>query len=316
MMWTTECPFWVASNVSRVYPWGSLEKLNLCKIIPCDILSVTLPDNHLHTKKQLINLLYNDMKNLLSILNCYIGPNCVASINDAKPISLCDNQLFACFYNSIMKINCGQTRDLLKPPSEQPPRLSAWNVTEGEYFHTRSIVHLYTQMYCFHVNLFITHHVNQYRSVLLTKFVNCTSWSYRVTDFSVVRVQNNLESISFCSIKGMCCKFWSITKVSQHTHPHFDVNMLSQPNNRMYMYSMDIYEHIMIHVQVLACLNTSSFCNKFPKVERMGTYTISSLYLLREPLPTHILSVPSPTRVGFCMKHRGAQYDVKVIWHA
>ena len=83
-----------------------MEKLILCKIFPCDIFSVTLPDNHL---KQLINLLYNDVKNLSSILKCYIDPNCAASINDAKPISLCDNQLFACFCNSIMKINSGQT---------------------------------------------------------------------------------------------------------------------------------------------------------------------------------------------------------------
>ena len=54
-------------------------------------ISISLPDNHLHTNNQLINLLYNFIKNLSSILNCYIGPKCVASKNNTKPLSLCDN---------------------------------------------------------------------------------------------------------------------------------------------------------------------------------------------------------------------------------
>ena len=51
---------------------------------------LTRPDTHLGLNKQLINLLYNDVKNLTSILNCYVGPKCVASNNDAKPLSLYD----------------------------------------------------------------------------------------------------------------------------------------------------------------------------------------------------------------------------------
>ena len=69
----------------------------LCKMIACHIFPITLPDSHLHTNKNLINLLYNDVKNLSSILNCYIGPKCVASNNYAKPLSL---YVFTYFYNS------------------------------------------------------------------------------------------------------------------------------------------------------------------------------------------------------------------------
>ena len=44
-------------------------------IITFDI--VTLADNYVRTNKQLINRFYNDVKNSTSILNCYIGPNCL-----------------------------------------------------------------------------------------------------------------------------------------------------------------------------------------------------------------------------------------------
>ena len=44
-------------------------------IVTFDI--VTLADNYVQTNKQLINLFYNDVKTLTSILNCYIGPNCL-----------------------------------------------------------------------------------------------------------------------------------------------------------------------------------------------------------------------------------------------
>ena len=55
-----------------------IQKLYLCVIITFDvIIFITLADNYLQTKKQLINLLFKDVKNLTSILNCYIGPNCV-----------------------------------------------------------------------------------------------------------------------------------------------------------------------------------------------------------------------------------------------
>ena len=75
-----------------MYILEELEKLYLCKIIACYILPISLPDNHLHTNKQLINLLYYDVNNLCSILNCYniMGPKCVASNNDAKLLSMYD----------------------------------------------------------------------------------------------------------------------------------------------------------------------------------------------------------------------------------
>ena len=49
--------------------------------------------------KQPINLLYKDVKNLISILNCYIGPKCVSSINDKKALSLCHNHYSFNFRN-------------------------------------------------------------------------------------------------------------------------------------------------------------------------------------------------------------------------
>ena len=54
------------------------------------VLVISLPDSYLHTNKQIINLLYNDVNNLSSISICYVGPKCVASNNDAKPLSLYD----------------------------------------------------------------------------------------------------------------------------------------------------------------------------------------------------------------------------------
>ena len=40
------------------------------------LILISCPENHLQTNKQLINLLYKDVKNLTSILNCYIHPKC------------------------------------------------------------------------------------------------------------------------------------------------------------------------------------------------------------------------------------------------
>ena len=54
----------------------------LCEIITCDIFSITLPQNHLQKNKQLINLLYYDVKNLTSISSGCIGPKCVTSNKD------------------------------------------------------------------------------------------------------------------------------------------------------------------------------------------------------------------------------------------
>ena len=41
------------------------------------IVFITLTENRVRTNKQLINLLYNDVKNLTSILSWCIGPKCV-----------------------------------------------------------------------------------------------------------------------------------------------------------------------------------------------------------------------------------------------
>ena len=44
-------------------------------IITFDI--VTLADNYVQTNKQLTKFFYNDVKNITSIFNRYIGPNCL-----------------------------------------------------------------------------------------------------------------------------------------------------------------------------------------------------------------------------------------------
>ena len=55
------------------------------------MISIPLPENHQETNIQLIKLLYNDVKNLASILSCCVGSMCVSSNNDIKPLSLCEN---------------------------------------------------------------------------------------------------------------------------------------------------------------------------------------------------------------------------------
>ena len=55
-------------------------------------ISINLPNNHLETNNLLISLLYNDVKNLSSILNWYICQKCVSSKNITKALSLYDDQ--------------------------------------------------------------------------------------------------------------------------------------------------------------------------------------------------------------------------------
>ena len=61
-------------------------------IFACDIFCITLPNDHLETNNLLINLLKNEVKNVSSILNCYIAPKCVSSKNITKTLSLHEDQ--------------------------------------------------------------------------------------------------------------------------------------------------------------------------------------------------------------------------------
>ena len=51
------------------------------------LILITRPSNHLFTNKQLIVLLYNEMKSLSSILSCCRGLKCVFSNNGTKALS-------------------------------------------------------------------------------------------------------------------------------------------------------------------------------------------------------------------------------------
>ena len=61
-------------------------------IVMAESKSVTIvpfcPENHLQTNKQIINLLYIDVKNLTSIMRCCMWSS---SQNDTKGSSPCDN---------------------------------------------------------------------------------------------------------------------------------------------------------------------------------------------------------------------------------
>ena len=56
----------------------------------------------MRTNKQLINLLYNDVKNITSILSFCIGPKCVSSNDDTK-LYFRVNYTFHFFYKSTFK---------------------------------------------------------------------------------------------------------------------------------------------------------------------------------------------------------------------
>ena len=64
----------------------------LCIIIGIHLFFITRPENHLRTKKQLINLLYN-MKKLTSILNCSKYIKIISLRNVGKALSVEDNRL-------------------------------------------------------------------------------------------------------------------------------------------------------------------------------------------------------------------------------
>ena len=67
-----------------------IQKLYLYMIITLVFFIYLCITITLGTNKQLINHLYNDVKNLTSILSCCIGPMRVSSNNDTKALFLCE----------------------------------------------------------------------------------------------------------------------------------------------------------------------------------------------------------------------------------
>ena len=92
-----------------MYSYNVTKALSVCDN-HFSLIFITCPEKNLQTNKQLINLLYNDVKNLTSILNCYmhsplqdiencrrIGPKRVSSNN---ALSQCHNHFWQnCFDN-------------------------------------------------------------------------------------------------------------------------------------------------------------------------------------------------------------------------
>ena len=72
-----------SKNDTKVY---LSEKITFHKI-----MYITCPEYHLQTNKQLINLLYNDVNNLTSIMRCCMGSS---SQNNTKALSLCETITF------------------------------------------------------------------------------------------------------------------------------------------------------------------------------------------------------------------------------
>ena len=67
-----------------------IQKLYLYVIITVVFFYISRQYNHVRTNKHLIKLLFNDVKNLTSILSCCIGPKCVSSNDDTKALFLCE----------------------------------------------------------------------------------------------------------------------------------------------------------------------------------------------------------------------------------
>ena len=122
-MWRTKLLFWTSAELQSAFFLTMIQKLYLYVIIAlvvflyisalqscwwqtntndtkalylCELhfplIIKSRPLNLQLTNKQPINLLYNDVKNLMSILSCCIGPYCVFLITYIT-LSLCDNYI-------------------------------------------------------------------------------------------------------------------------------------------------------------------------------------------------------------------------------
>ena len=90
MKWRNQLPFWAAVYVPSVCLLTMVHNLSLCNN-HLSLFCISQQYNHLRTNNQLINLLYNDVKDFTSILSFCICPKCVSSNNYTKPLFLRDN---------------------------------------------------------------------------------------------------------------------------------------------------------------------------------------------------------------------------------
>ena len=80
-----------------------IQKLYLYMIITLVFFIYLCITITLGTNKQLINHLYNDVKNLTSILSCCIGPMRVSSNEDTNALFLCELHFSLFFFKSTFK---------------------------------------------------------------------------------------------------------------------------------------------------------------------------------------------------------------------
>ena len=83
--------------VSRVYFETKIEKLYLCEIITLHKFCASPLKCYMRINKQLIILVYNDVKNLKWILRCCKGVHSVTSMKDPKRLSRRDNHIWFIF---------------------------------------------------------------------------------------------------------------------------------------------------------------------------------------------------------------------------
>ena len=63
-MWSTENEFWAAAKLSTVWLQRKIQNVYLWEIITFDLFSYNSTKCYLQIHKQLVNLVYNDVKNL------------------------------------------------------------------------------------------------------------------------------------------------------------------------------------------------------------------------------------------------------------
>ena len=96
-MWRTWHKFWSSPTVSRVYFETKIANLYLCEIITFNKFCASPLKCYMRINKQLIILVYNDVKNLKWILSCCKCVHSVTSVKDPKRLSLRDNHIWYIF---------------------------------------------------------------------------------------------------------------------------------------------------------------------------------------------------------------------------
>ena len=92
-MWRTENEFWAAAKVSTVWLQWKIQNVYLWEIITFDLFSYNFTKFYLRIHKQLVNLVYNDVKNLAYILICSNGVQSFFWSKVRKSLSVWDNHV-------------------------------------------------------------------------------------------------------------------------------------------------------------------------------------------------------------------------------